>query len=256
MSIRTAIWFLSLALWSPAISARAANPESVEFSRGNAHFQSGDFAAAELCYRQILERGLESGALYYNLGNACFKQKKIGEAIYFWEKANRLSPGDTDVTENLRFANLLVVDRIEVPDDPLPVRLLSAAVRFFTVREESIAGLLLFVGANALLALYLLTFRPRLAYWALTGCIVLSMLTLLVAASVAWKVYQEDHNREGVVVVQKVEIRSGPGAENVTVATVHEGIMVRVGTESAGWCQVILPNGWTGWVPSSAIRIL
>ncbi len=43
------------------------------------------------------------------LGNACFKQRKLGEAIYYWEKARRQMPADAEVRENLQLANLLIV---------------------------------------------------------------------------------------------------------------------------------------------------
>jgi SH3-like domain-containing protein len=71
-----------------------------------------------------------------------------------------------------------------------------------------------------------------------------------------WKIYQVDHVREGVIIEQKVDVHSGPGTENITVVTVHEGILVRIRGESNGWFQISLPNGWNGWLPSSAIRIL
>jgi SH3-like domain-containing protein len=54
----------------------------------------------------------------------------------------------------------------------------------------------------------------------------------------------------------KADIRSGPGRENVTVFTVHEGIFVRVRGEAAGWYQVSLPNGWSGWVEKDVLRVL
>jgi tetratricopeptide (TPR) repeat protein len=258
MRFRSAVRIAALAIWIPALAGLATSAESpaAVFNEGNAHFQNGDFAAAERCYRQILERGVESGALYYNLGNACFKQKKLGEAIYYWEKARRIMPGDSDVAENLQFANLLVVDQIEVPEDPLPVRILDQAVHFFTAAQESGFILLLFIAANALFSIYLLIMGPRVAYWAVTACIATLLLTLLFGASLAWKVYQENHNRQGVIVEQKVEIRSGPSAENITVVTVHEGIIVQVRRQSSSWYQISLPNGWTGWLPSSSIRIL
>ena len=76
----------------------AAGPDSptVVFERGNAYYQSGDFPAAERAYRSLLDQGVDSGSLYYNLGNSCFKQKKLGEAIYYWEKARRKLPGDAE----------------------------------------------------------------------------------------------------------------------------------------------------------------
>jgi tetratricopeptide (TPR) repeat protein len=237
---------------------RAAGTESLQaaFNDGNAHYQSGDYTAAERSYQLLLDQGVDSGVVYYNLGNACFKQKKLGEAIYYWEKARRKLPGDSDVRENLQLANLLIVDRIDIPEDPLPVRLVSRAVHLLTVAQESGIVLACFVTANILFAICLLVRKPRTAFWALTGSLTAALLMLLFAGSLAWKAYEQGHKREGVIVEQKVDIRSGPGAENVAVVTVHEGIVVQVRGESNGWYQISLPNGWTGWLPGNSIRIL
>jgi len=237
-------------------AAAGAESLTAAFSQGNAHYQSGDFAAAERAYRLLFDRGADSGAVYYNLGNACFKQQKLGEAIYYWEKARRLMPADADVRENLQLANLLIIDRIDVPEDPLPVRLLSTAAHRFTVEQESRIALALFIVANALFSIYLLIRRPRIAFWALTASLAAVLFALLFAGSLAYKVYQQEYRRQGVIVEQKVDVRSGPGNENITVVTVHEGIMVRVRMESNGWYQISLPNGWTGWLPGSSVRIL
>ncbi len=51
------------------------------FTQANSEYQKGNYEAAESYYTQVLNSGFESGSLYYNLGNACFKQKRLGEAI-------------------------------------------------------------------------------------------------------------------------------------------------------------------------------
>ena len=63
--------------------AAASDPKILPsvFARANSSYESGDFASAEKLYRQILDAGVENGAVFYNLGNTCFKQKKIGAAI-------------------------------------------------------------------------------------------------------------------------------------------------------------------------------
>jgi hypothetical protein len=204
----------------------------------------------------LLDRGVDSSAVYYNLGNACFKQKKLGEAIYYWEKARRRMPADADVRENLQLANLLIVDRIDLPENPLPLRLLSTAVHRFTVEQESRIVLVLFIAANALFTIYLLIRRPRIAFWALTGGLAAVLCAMLFAGSLAYKVYRQEYQKQGVIVDQTVDVRSGPGDQNVTVVTVHEGIVVQVRMESNGWYQISLPNGWTGWLPGRSVRIL
>ena len=250
---------LCLLMWVslPAGICRAADAASLRaiFNEGNAHYQSGDFAAAEHSYRSLLDQGIDAGAVYYNLGNAAFKQKKLGEAIYYWEKASRQLPGDPDIRENLQLANLLIVDRIDIPEDPLPFRLLARIVHLFTIAQESRILLVLFVVTNVLFGVYILGRRPRLASRALMGSVAAGLLMLLFAGSLAWKAYQESHHREGVIVDPKVDVRSGPGTENIAVVTVHEGVVVQVRGESNGWYQISLHNGWNGWLPGRAVRI-
>ena len=94
-------------------------PEKL-FAQGNSEYQKGDYESAERYYSQILNSGFDSGPLYYNLGNACFKQKRLGDAIYYWEKAKQKLPADREIQENLELANLLIVDRIEVSENPWP----------------------------------------------------------------------------------------------------------------------------------------
>jgi uncharacterized protein YraI len=74
--------------------------------------------------------------------------------------------------------------------------------------------------------------------------------------SLGWKLYEQRYRIEGVVVEPKVEVRSGPGPENVAVFTIHEGTRLQVRGRNADWLQVSLPNGWSGWVPSGSAWLL
>lgn len=239
-------------------AAAFAHPESPAslFAEANSRYQEGDFAAAERTYRRLLDSGVQSGSVYFNLGNACFKQERLGEAIYYWEKAAQWMPGDTDVMENLEFARLLLVDRIEIPDDPYPVKLLKQAAHTLTVSQESWILLILFVSANLAFGTYILARTPGLALRSFAASVVLGVVLLLVGSSLAWKVYERNHRREGVVVEQRVDIRSGPSPDYITVVSVHEGIKVRIRGEAEDWYQVILPNGWSGWLPKDALGVL
>ena len=230
-------------------------PEN-SFAEGNSEYQKGNFEAAEQHYSRILNSGFDSGPLYYNLGNACFKQKRLGDAIYYWEKAKQKLPTDREVRENLELANLLIVDRIEVADRPWPLRVFSGITGIFTMKQETWIVLALFVAANILFALYLLARSPRISMRALAGCGGISLLFLLLACSLTWKIYDQDCRQKAVLVVQKVDVRSGPGPENMAVFTIHEGTRVQVHASSNGWCQISLPNGWSGWLRQDSVRIL
>jgi tetratricopeptide (TPR) repeat protein len=250
-----AIFVLAFA-WPIVIQGASRETFSALFTQANSLYQNGDFGSAERLYRQLIEKGAEGGALYYNLGNACFKQRKLGEAVYFWEKAARRLPGDPDIKENLDLAALLVVDRIEVPADPLPLRSLDSMVHRLTINQDCWTVLLLFVIANIAFAIYIRARSRRLATYALTLVVMSGMFVVIFGCSLGWKLYEKNSRLEGVIVEQRADVRSGPGSENITVFTVHEGIQVRVRGESSGWYQVSLPNGWSGWLPKNAIMVL
>ncbi len=67
----------------------------------NTAYVNGDYAGAIAIYESILDRGLASARLYYNLGNAYFKEDRTGKAILFYRRALRLRPGNEDVRHNL-----------------------------------------------------------------------------------------------------------------------------------------------------------
>jgi tetratricopeptide (TPR) repeat protein len=247
---------LILVVWSAASTLlHAQSPESL-FERANAAYQSGDFAGAEKLYRQVLDAGINNGVVWYNAGNAYFKQKKLGSAIYCWEKAKRRLPLDPDIRANLELANLLVVDRIEVAPEPLFVRWLNRGIHLLTPEQESWAFLLLFTAGGIFAAIAIQARRPATALRALIAAGLTAALALCFAGSFGWKAYESDFLRRGVVVAEKADIRSGPGTDNITVVTIHEGMQLRVLGQTQDWLQVSLPNGWAGWLPSETVWIL
>jgi tetratricopeptide (TPR) repeat protein len=255
---RIASFFLASVLGCIALAGAAAQQDATAlFKQGNEHYQSGDFQAAERCYRNLIEsQPIDSGTVYYNLGNACFKNKKLGEAIYYWEKARRKLPADSDILQNLDYAELMVIDRIDVPEDPLPVRLASRAARLLTTAQESWGILILFALGNIGMGARFLLKSPRAASKMQISAIAFLAIAAVLTASLLWKTAYDRNHPIGVIVEPKIDLRSGPGTDNVAVATVHEGIRVEVRNQANGWYRIALPNGWNGWIPASCLRIL
>ena len=52
----------------------------------------------------MVRAGAASPAVYFNLGNAFFKQGQIGRAIAAYHSAQTVDPRDPDVRANLGFA--------------------------------------------------------------------------------------------------------------------------------------------------------
>ena len=82
------------------------------FTKANELYRKGDFAGAGETYEKILKTGIVSSEVYFDLGNAYFKQKKTAPSILNFERALKLSPRDEDIAFNLALANLQAVDKI------------------------------------------------------------------------------------------------------------------------------------------------
>jgi hypothetical protein len=55
----------------------AEDPENL-LGFANSAYERGQYAEAVSYYQQIIDGGIESGGLHYNLGNAFFRMNKIG----------------------------------------------------------------------------------------------------------------------------------------------------------------------------------
>ena len=69
-----------------------------------------DYGKAIELYEGLLKTHGESAEIYYNLGNAYYKENKIAPAILNYERALLLDPGDGDIRFNLQLARQKSVD--------------------------------------------------------------------------------------------------------------------------------------------------
>jgi tetratricopeptide (TPR) repeat protein len=230
----------------------AGSPEEL-LARGNDAYARGDYAAAAESYRRILESGIRNGRVYYNLGNACFRQNRIGEAILYYEKTLKLDPTDPDARENLRYANLRIRDRIPADDLPVLLAILERARNL--LRLEQVVPLFtgLYLAAMACAAAWILGNGRR---WApAVGVAALGLLSLVLIAG-GWMFLQgraRDASNAAIVLSEKVDVLSGPGTENTLLASVHEGTKVRIHNRRDPWVQVTLPDGRAGWMKGDAL---
>ena len=74
------------------------------FYKANALYEQGKYDEAIKVYSGLIDQGLESGNLYYNIGNSFFKKEELGRAILYYERAHKLIPGDSDLKSNYDFA--------------------------------------------------------------------------------------------------------------------------------------------------------
>ena len=241
---------------SGARAAGASRSPDELFARGCEQYSRGDYAAAADSYGEILSAGIRNSRVFYNLGNACFRRNQIGLAILYYEKALKLDPADEDARENLRYAKLRIRDRIPAEDSPLLLALAVSVRDLLRLEEVARLFLGLYLAGMLLGAGWILANGRR---WAPHLGIAALVLIALSLACGGWMLLQGRARAsadEAIVLVEKVEVLSGPGTENTLLASVHEGTKVRIHNRREAWVQVTLPDGRAGWMRGEALGVI
>jgi hypothetical protein len=218
----------------------------------NQLYETEQYAGAVAAYEQLVKQGVQDSALFYNLGNAYFKQGDVGRAILNYNRAARLAPRDADIQANRELARAQAVDKYDQDNRGL-LATISQALARLTLNE--VAGLSLALW----LLLGLLIFRWRghgrfresLPY--LAG--ITAVLALLAGFALGGRVYVETTRPEAVVVAAEVDVTSGPGDQYVTEFTLHSGAVLELMETRGRWARLQLPGGHLqGWVPAEAVE--
>ena len=225
------------------------------FEKANATYNSGNYDSAIVIYDKILDAGLESVPVFYNMGNAYYKLHDYPMAIYCYEKALKLDPSEEDVQTNLAIANAAIVDKIE----PMPQ---SFIVRWWHNLRSALSGdqwAWCSVGAFAVLLLMLFLFlRARKVGLRKLGFFMGLLFLIAFGLSVvfAWQLKQiADTQDQAIVMTPTVTVKSSPSTNSVDLFVLHEGAKVEVMDTQGEWAQIRIANGSVGWLEVSEMRI-
>lgn len=219
------------------------------FFHGNQLYGEAKYADAAAEYEKVLATGVESPALYFNLGNAYFKTGDIGQTILNYERARQFMPGDPDLRANLNFAREQSGD-----DDPTPLWVKVLLPLADRVGTET----LLWAAAGAVALVFLLLAAAQLwlpARRTLGGIAVASgVLGAVLWTSAGYRLLTLDWPTVGVVIGKgTVPVRFEPQASGTMHFEAKPGVVVRIVGEREGWVQVERNDGRRGWAPSERI---
>jgi tetratricopeptide (TPR) repeat protein len=220
-----------------------------DLETGNKLYDTGKFAEAASVYQQIEPK---TANVYFNLGNALFREGQLGRAVASYERARRLSPRDPDILANLKFAeNRLGVESLNVPVNPLN-RFAQSAVMSRTLREWSVYELATLWLAAIGFGVWMWSGRARTVW--LSGAVAMSVLWVSVTAALAYRLWLDQTLPVAVVVVKSGAARFAPLADATVHFPLQEGLRVAVREDRGNWLLVQRADGQQGWVPASDLE--
>ena len=226
------------------------------FEKATSAYNEGKYETAIENYLEIIGNGEHSSALYYNLGNCYYKLNQIAPSIYYYEKALLLSPGDTEIKNNLIYAQQMTIDAIEpVPETGLS-KIYNSVIGLLTFDQwayMAVSLVLLFV--LSYLAYYFLRYSSHKRISFITS--IISLIAVIVSVSFAFVQYNHYKSEQpAIVFAEECLVKSEPNNRSSEVFLLHEGTKVRVLDALEDFKKIELADGKIGWVHQDEIKML
>lgn len=233
-----------------------AEPVHDLYRQGHACYERGQYAEASAAYERVIQQGFHNGYVYYNLGNAYFKQRQLGKAILAYERAQRLMPRDRDVRANLEVANLLTVDKLQAPASWIGFAFVSRLYQWVSVNEAVLTASILYLLLGLIVSLAILTDGLRVRRLLRIAGIA-ALAGLLVFGTIAGvKVYEQASISRAIILTAQADARSGPGPAYDLLFSLHEGAKVTVLEQRGAWVRIALPDGKGGWIEQDTMGVI
>jgi tetratricopeptide (TPR) repeat protein len=244
---------LTVAFVAPLWASDSTASPQTSFFRGNAEYAEGRYAEAVAAYDAVLAAGLESGPLYFNLGNAYFKIGDRGRAILQYERAQRLMPGDPDVLANLSYARSLTgAEACEMPFwqrwlFPFSARLTAPGMAW-------LISLAFALSCTAFAVFRLMPQHPRVLLQLATVAMVLALVVL--ASALHQRLTASPAEQAVLIAASDTPARFQPASDGTEHFVLKPGALLRVVEEREDWAQVERCDGRRGWIPRAAFERL
>ena len=234
-------------------NAKSQFPDST-FEHANKFYIEKNYDEAIKIYESLIRSGNNPAQVYFNLGNAYYKNGNNATAILNYERAKRLNPTDEDIDFNLRLANLGTIDKIEPAPQVFYVKWWNDFVNSASIEDHSRKGLLFIWIAFILACLYILINYSLIKRIAFFGTFIL-LFTGLFTLYLSHKQFNELNERKAALIISSgVYIKSSPDEKSINLFMLHSGTRVEVIDELQAWKRIRIANGNEGWLPSNAIE--
>jgi tetratricopeptide (TPR) repeat protein len=240
--ILAAFFLFGFPLWAQNITQ--------DFGQANTAYREGAYSKAAELYKELIQREPRHGVLYFDLGNALFRNNQTGLAILAYERALQFRPRDQDIRYNLAHVRSLLEYRIQ--DKRNWYVKAAEKVLSYISQEEAFCLFLCTYLIFMLASIFVAQWKPGLPL----GPLRKGMLTVLFLSSAiaGGKMVQGHWIRDAIVLKNEAEVRYGPSDTDRLAFRLGEGLKVYVVNHREEWSRIRIPNGETGWIRNDHIE--
>lgn len=222
--------------------------QASRFSEANELYHDGKYLEAAKIYEELAKQK-PLAEIYYNLGNAYFKAKKIGLAKLNYKRASQLKPRDRDILVNLAYLDRLIEYRIDDKRNWY-VRKKSEFLKYVMLSEcwaLALGGYLIFV-----VGFFVSLLMKRRLLFGKSGALAVSFV-IFCSLPLLLKFGEVGLGPPAIVIEPQTEVRYGPSTSDRIAFRLVEGLEVSLSDQRKDWYRISLNDGRSGWVPQSQV---
>lgn len=230
------------------------------YEKASEAYRNEDYKQSIILYEQVAAQSLsenkESAEVYYNLGNAYFRDGQTAKAILNYERALLIKPGDADIRHNLRFARTRIEDKIDTASSFFLTNWIESLRNSFSSNSWAAIGIMFFVLFLVCLALYLFMKKVwirKASFYA--GLVVLLLVFVANAFAFSQRNGQLKRN-QGIIMSASASVMNSPDTDSKEIFRLHEGTKVKLREIDGNWYEIEIANGNVGWTSKENIEII
>jgi len=225
------------------------------FLQGNAAYAKESYAEAITSYSTLISEGFQSAQLYHNLGNAYFKEGRLGKAILYFEKAHKMKPSDNNIEKNLMIAR----DEVDTPFVEIPEFFLSRFWKSFSgLLSPSMWMMVLFIlGLIMVYGIY----KWRLGEGETSktkgfAIMAVGSSLLIISYFAGLSAQGQVEKVSDGIIMMPTGLYAAADDRSEQKEPLSEGVKVKVIDKVDNWYQVSLVNKEIGWVDSQLVEMI
>lgn len=239
----------------PSVTVSEDTSETAAQAYRNQEYKES-IALYEALIEQEMTNDKVSAQLYYNLGNAYFRDNQLGKAILNYERALLLDPGDSDIRHNLRFAQNHTVDRINIAADLFLANWFRGIRNVCSSNQWAAAAIVLFILFLLCVGVYLfirLLWARKTAFYA---GIVLFVLMITANVFAFSQKNERSRNNSAIVMTGAATVNASPDTGSNQLFELHEGTKVKIRNRDGNWLEIRIPDGSIGWIHQQDVEVI
>ena len=252
--------YLSLFLLSISFSVWSGN---LTEAADSAYMKENYAEAIDLYNKAISEDGVSS-TLYYNLGNAYYRNGQKGKAILNYSRALRLDPANEDAAINLEFVKTKIVDKQE-DNLSLIEKVDNNIVTFTSADNWAIFSIVIFTLLLLCVAGYIfmneVKFR-KISFFTAIILFAILIFSLIYTFKSAKRVVS---NNGAIIIVESVQLGTSPRVpkdKSEQAFFLHEGTRLEIvdslrnnsDVENPLWYEVKVDNLHRAWISAKNVE--